>query len=205
MADSKAVSIRIPDYLLVKIDKLAEEKYTSIKGKPNRSLVIQNAIVAYFDTLSDSVSTKEIITLSDIVSIVDFKQLQDLVATLLKDVEQLQKAVISSSDTVIEITEAHPENRKALNHTQLSVLTVEEIEKGLTVTELAERFRSKPTNISSQKAKLKLKPEKFIEWSKKQDPDGFGWEFRDKSTLFYRVLEPASLSEGEAEAQINHP
>lgn len=75
---------------------------------------------------------------------------------------------------------------------------------GLTTTKLAERFGSKPTNVSSQKAKLKLKPKKFIEWSKKQDPDGWGWEFRNDSSLFYRVP-PASLSEEEAKAQTNHP
>ncbi|MFA9202237.1 MAG: hypothetical protein ACEQSC_01665 [Candidatus Nanopelagicaceae bacterium] len=52
MADSKAISIRLPDELLAQVNKLAEEKYKSIAGKPNKSLVVQNALVAYFNNTS---------------------------------------------------------------------------------------------------------------------------------------------------------
>jgi predicted DNA-binding protein len=80
MANSKAISIRIPDEYLARIDELAEKKHKSIKGTPVRSLVILDAIVAYFDKMPDSVSKEKIVTLSDTVSIVNFKQLQDSVA-----------------------------------------------------------------------------------------------------------------------------
>jgi metal-responsive CopG/Arc/MetJ family transcriptional regulator len=206
MGDSKAVSIRIPDELLARIDEIAEKEYKSHKGKPNRSLVILDAVVAHLSKLPDTISGKKIITESDTVSIVDFRRLQDFVATLSKDVESLQKSLIASSDTVIEVksTEADQVIAKALDHTQLSVLTVEETGKGLTVTELAARFGIKPNDVTSKKSKTKAKPEIFVAWSKNKDPEGQAWEFRENSKLFYQVP-PASLSEGVAEARLSHP
>lgn len=212
MADSKAVSIRIPDELLAKIDKLAEEKYTSIKGKPNRSLVIQSAIVSYFATVSDSLSSNTLITpiidnlvtLSDTVDIEEFRILQDLVEVLSRDVRQLKKSSITLSDTVTKVEKIETEIIKPPDHTQLSVLNVEETEKGLTAAKLAARFDLKPNDVTSKKSKSKTNPEIFVRWSKSKDPEGQAWAFRENSKLFYRVPS-ASLNEGEAEAQTNHP
>jgi metal-responsive CopG/Arc/MetJ family transcriptional regulator len=186
MGESKAISIRIPDELLAKVNKLAEEKYKSIAGKPNKSLVIQNALVAYFDTLSDSVSSEKIVTVHDTVSIVDFKQLQDFVATLSKDVEQLKEEKITLQDTVIKSDDTDHGQKvvKGLDHTQLSVLKIEE---GLTTSELAERFGVKPNDVTSKKFKSKANPKLFVGWSRDRDPDGQAWEFRSESRMFYRV------------------
>lgn len=53
MSNSKSISLRIPDELLAKIDAKAEQEYTSIKGTPNRSLVILRILEQYFNnTLS---------------------------------------------------------------------------------------------------------------------------------------------------------
>jgi predicted transcriptional regulator len=38
VSSSKTVSLRVPEDLLSKIDRLAQEKYKSHKGVPNRSL-----------------------------------------------------------------------------------------------------------------------------------------------------------------------
>ena len=54
MTNSKTVSLRIPSELLTKIDQLAEEKYSSHKGVPNRSLAILDAITHYFESVSCS-------------------------------------------------------------------------------------------------------------------------------------------------------
>jgi metal-responsive CopG/Arc/MetJ family transcriptional regulator len=202
MANSKAISVRIPDEYLVKIDKLAERKYKSIKGTPNRSLVVLDAIVAFFKTPSDSVKENNLYTVSDSVSITDFKELQDIVLALSKNVEELKKTFNTSSDTVFEVSDSTPEaERKSTtnrDHTQLSVLGVEE---GLTVAQLAERFGIRKNDITSKKSTTKADPSKFINWSKAKDPEGKAWEFRENSKLYY----PASLSEGEAEAQSSHP
>jgi hypothetical protein len=213
MADSKAVSIRIPDDILAKIDKLAEEKYTSIKGKPNRSLVIQNAIVAYFDTVSDNVSSNKLITEHDTVSIVDFKQLQDFVAILSKDVEQM-RGLISESSSVDILPEpmVKVEPKQVTKHQlELSPLSTvsDTVDSGLTGKQLSERLNCKYAYLNSKKNEWKENPSKFADWSSGIDPDGYGWrpiEGKSKHALrYHRIEKPASLSEGEAEAQTNHP
>ena len=103
MAESKAISIRVPDLLLEKIDRLAEENYKSHKGTPNRSLVILDAIVAYFDTLSDTNNVDRIITVSDSVSIAEFNELRDITIALSHTVKQLEHRLFTTSDSVIKV------------------------------------------------------------------------------------------------------
>jgi metal-responsive CopG/Arc/MetJ family transcriptional regulator len=177
MANSKAISIRIPDELLEKIDRLAEEKYKSHKGTPNRSLVVLDAIVDYFDTLSDTGNSKDIISVSDSVSIVEFNELREEFGILKDSVKYLIEKMSTLTDTVDKTDTKQPER------SQLSIIVVSdnvsEIEKGLTPVELAERLGKKPGDVTSKKAKVKDAPEKFSEWAKKLDPEGWGWEFRE--------------------------
>jgi predicted DNA-binding protein len=212
MADSKAISIRLPDELLAKVNKLAEEKYKSIAGKPNKSLVVQNALIVYFNTLSDSVLGEKIVTKTDTVSIIDFRELQDFVATLSRDFELLQKSLITASDTVLDfgsIDLAEKVEPKVIdtpvNHQQQNLLTVEvsdfvSHEKGLKGVELSARLGCDNSDLG-KKAKS-LTREEFANWSRKKDPEGIAWERREDKK-YYPL--PASLSEGEAEAQSSHP
>jgi metal-responsive CopG/Arc/MetJ family transcriptional regulator len=198
MGESKAVSIRIPDDILAKVDKLAEEKYTSIKGKPNRSLVIQNAIVAYFDTLSDSVFRERVNTVSDNVDIEEFKVLRQSFDTL--------------SDTVRQI-----------NNT-VSLLVSESKPSTLSNGDLAVRLKISSSTLSHWRSpgKKGKTAEEFLKATREKDPDGIGWEPIPGTSRFkpereigtnptgviqLRLQEEktASLSEGEAEAQTNHP
>lgn len=59
----------------------------------------------------------------------------------------------------------------------------------LTTAQLVERLKGVERNntISTKKYKTKDNPEKFVEWSRPLDPDGFAWEFREGSDLFYKV------------------
>ena len=100
MAESKAISIRVPDILLEKIDRLAEEKYKSHKGTPNRSLVVLDAIAAYFNTPSDTGTVNELITTSDDVNIVEFNELRDIVTALSDSVRQIEDRLSTVSDNV---------------------------------------------------------------------------------------------------------
>lgn len=172
MANSKAISIRIPDELLEKIDQLAEEKYKSHKGTPNRSLVILDAIVAYFDTLSDTNNSRDIISVSDSVSTVEFSELREMVLTLSDSVKKL---ALNS-----KLSECSQHSQQG----QLSIIATSdsetEVGEGLTPVELAQRLGKKPGDVTSKKAKVKDTPEKFSEWAKQFDPDGWGWEFREK-------------------------
>jgi predicted DNA-binding protein len=186
MANSKAISIRIPDELLEKIDLLAEEKYKSHKGTPNRSLVILDAIVAYFGTLSDTNDQKDATSLSDSVSIVEFNGLRDVVNTLSDSILQVKNQfdTLSGGFKVPDYLGLPNRPVENLNEGQLSIVTVSDnvinIDNGLTPVQLAERLGKKPGDVTSKKAKVKDTPDKFTEWAKKLDPDSYGWEFREE-------------------------
>jgi predicted DNA-binding protein len=118
MANSKAISIRVPDELLEKIDLLAEEKYKSHKGTPNRSLVVLDAIVAYFDTLSDTSNFENVVSVSDNVSIVEFNELREKLIALSDTVGKMKGTLSSVSDSV-------PKNDKEPSEqNQLSIIPV---------------------------------------------------------------------------------
>lgn len=59
----------------------------------------------------------------------------------------------------------------------------------LTLAQLTDRLKDieKSNTISVKKYNTKDRPEKFIEWSRDRDPDGYGWEFKEDSMMFYRV------------------
>jgi predicted DNA-binding protein len=174
MADSKAISIRLPDELLAKVNKLAEEKYKSIAGKPNKSLVVQNALIAYFDTLSDSVSGERIVTENDTVSIADFKELQDFVAILSRDIKQLKEEKITLQDTAIKPQSI--ESRENSTPLQLTAFTASDTvtELRITVDLLAKRIGSKnPKSIQNKKSSSS--DVEFSEWTAKKDLDGIPW------------------------------
>ncbi len=57
----------------------------------------------------------------------------------------------------------------------------------LTTAQLAERFRCDPSFVSKQKGRYKNELEKFTNWSKGKDPDGFSWESKQGSVLYYQV------------------
>lgn len=54
MAESKPVTIRIPDAWLSKIEDLAAQKYPGRKGNPNKSQVVLDAIEFYLQHLNDT-------------------------------------------------------------------------------------------------------------------------------------------------------
>lgn len=62
MAESKVVSIRVPQELLNAIDQLAGIRYPSrrLGGDPNRSQLILDALAAYVENFDDTVDTAHI-------------------------------------------------------------------------------------------------------------------------------------------------
>ena len=176
MAESKASSIRVPDILLEKIDRLAEEKYKSHKGTPNRSLVVLDAIVAYFDTLSDTSTVDELVTVSDSVNIVEFNELRDIVNALSDTIRQLEDRLSTLSDNVtsdsvdnapdpkpdlIEIatvSETEPEPK-------LLTLNMEALAKRLKTTE--KTLRAKRVSDESWREFMKSRPDpESIQWAR---------------------------------------
>lgn len=196
MANSKAISIRVPDELLEKIDRIAEEKYKSHKGTPNRSLVILDFIVTQLATLSDINNRQDTVSVSDSVSIEEFQSLQDFVNTLSDSVKKLENRVITLSDTnsqsikkdiKLEDVEGDLPREDKPEETQLSIISVSDsaikIDDGITPTELAKRLNKEFGDVNSKKYqsyKVKGKPEEFAVWSKKLDPDGWEWEFKEE-------------------------
>jgi metal-responsive CopG/Arc/MetJ family transcriptional regulator len=181
MANSKAISIRVPDELLDKIDKLAEDKYKSHKGTPNRSLVVLDAIVAYFDALSDIANINEAVLVSDSVSIVEFNGLRDIVDTLSNTVKKLEKQLLIMSDSV-EILDENPKQG------QLDIVTLSDSVMILNATQLAKRLEVPISMITKYKNTSDL-----LDWSKGKDPDSIAWSYDSVIKKF----SPASLSEQE--------
>jgi metal-responsive CopG/Arc/MetJ family transcriptional regulator len=183
MAESKAISIRVPDLLLEKIDRLAEEKYKSHKGTPNRSLVVLDAIVAYFETLSDTDSIDQIITVSDSVSIIEFNKLRDMVITLSDTVKQLGNKLLTTSDSVAQLNEnveLEPVDEK-VKQGCLDIFTVSD-NVTLNGKQLAKRLGVAPSAISSHKNSPELS-----EWSKEKDPESIGWSYDPVTKKFLPV------------------
>lgn len=174
MANSKAISIRIPDELLGKIDRLADEKYKSHKGTPNRSLVVLDAIVAYFDTLSDTSKAKVLNTVSDTVSIVEFNGLQDIVFALSDTVKQLENRFVTMSDSVKKSDKDIKLDRedKQPKQGELNISTLSDSVINLNGTELAKRLGVSQSMIAKQKNSQEL-----ANWSKKKDPESIAWSY----------------------------
>jgi hypothetical protein len=196
MANSKAISIRVPDELLEKIDRIAEEKYKSHKGTPNRSLVILDFIVTQLATLPDTDNYQATISVSDSVSTEEFQSLRNFVNTLSDSVKQLEDKVIALSDNdgqftrkdiKLEGVECDPPREDKPEQNQLSIISVSDsaikMEDGLTPTELAKRLNKEFGDVNSKKYqsyKVKGKPKEFALWAKKLDPEGWEWEFKEE-------------------------
>lgn len=106
MPESKAVSVRIPQYLLDKLDAIAASKYPSRgKGTPNRSQVmldafdfIVNHTDAVYDNVVESVDTDRLSTLEQKIENLESNTVNDSVSKvseLLVSDEQFIKAIAS--------------------------------------------------------------------------------------------------------------
>ena len=188
MSESKAVSIRIPDELLAKVDRLAEEKYKSHKGTPNRSLVILDAIANYFDTLSDSSNSNEIISVSDSVSIAEFRELQGIVNTLSDTVKRLENFIYTLSDDVLKekgenvVVKQPKQNQLSIIASSDSVNSVNyQKSTVLTGEELASILKTNPSKLSQERKNRTN--EDFINWTRslKGNLQKTGWTYKPKS------------------------
>jgi transcriptional regulator with XRE-family HTH domain len=135
--ESLAVSLRIPNELLTKIDQLAEERFKSIKGKPNRSLAILRIIDEYFNTASDSVDSQIVTTVSDSVSRLEFDELRQLVNTLSDTVRQIELITKLSELPVSKLAERLKVSPSTLSHWRSSG------SKGKTLDEILKATREK--------------------------------------------------------------
>jgi predicted transcriptional regulator len=187
MANSRAVSLRIPDELLEKIDRLANEKYKSHRGTPNRSLVVLDAIVNYFSTMSDSVESIEVMAASDITDRRlealenKFIALSDTVSIIVND--RLPKQL----DILPERVESKPQKKPEVGKKSIDSKDVTDRVNILNAKQLEERLGIKRWGVGKMKYNYKNDPDRFREWSKSKDPDGYEWEFRSGSSLYYRV------------------
>jgi predicted DNA-binding protein len=179
MANSKAISIRVHDELLEKIDKLAEEKYKSRKGTPNRSQVVLDALDAYFDTLSDTVNNEDCDSVSDSVNIVDFNELREKFISLSDTVNQIKEKMFSVSDNVSRVDE------KPLEQNQLSIISVSDSIEVLNGKELSERLGMSQKWVSTNKENPK-----FAEWSKDKDPESTSWVYDSATKKFSPTTKP---------------
>jgi hypothetical protein len=115
----------------------------------------------------------------------------DLKSELLNELEsKLPKTISTGSSTTKSNTVKS--SSKSKSRKQPSKNSTEAIPNNLdilTTAQLVERLKGVERNntISTKKYNAKDNPEKFVEWSRPLDPDGYGWEFKKDSVLYYRV------------------
>jgi metal-responsive CopG/Arc/MetJ family transcriptional regulator len=190
MSESKTISLRIPENILTEIDRIAQEKYKSHKGTPNRSLVILDALEAYINTSSCD-ANKDIIASHDDVLIERVQELEKTVSSLIEDFKQFKQSIIASSFTANKISDSHDLTSSSIDTSLLpnqpDLFAVNDdaykSDSGFTPAELAKRLGKEVGDLNSKKYqsyKVKSKPQQFEVWAKKLDPDGWGWEFREE-------------------------
>lgn len=205
MANSKTISVRVPEDLLSKIDRLAQEKYKSHKGVPNRSLVILDAIVAYCDTLHDSVEKDSDIALSHTVTIEQFQVLREFVDSLAEELNTIKSRVNALSGSVIKNGSSDKENQKGLesvdesgkvpiqlsvHQTEATIFSLEDLQAKPRISPIptpifVKRIKSlRHLKISSARTELsKIKTrlgEGFWAWITEQDPDNIKWQYQER-------------------------
>jgi metal-responsive CopG/Arc/MetJ family transcriptional regulator len=193
MSESKTISLRIPENILTEIDRIAQERYKSHKGTPNRSLVILDALEAYINTSSCD-ANKDTIASHDDVLIERVQELEKTVFSLIEDFKQFKESIVAANDDankVVDLPDPISNSVEAdLFPRQSDLFAVnddankpDEFTNGLTPTELAKRLGKEFGDVNSKKYqsyKVKGKPEEFAAWSKKLDPEGWEWEFREE-------------------------
>jgi metal-responsive CopG/Arc/MetJ family transcriptional regulator len=199
MSESKTISLRIPENILTEIDRIAQEKYKSHKGTPNRSLVILDALEAYINTPSCDAIT--LIASHDGVLTERVQELEKTVSQILEDFKQFKELSIAVHGTAIEVSDlpdpifiAEPD---LLPH-QSNLFAVsgdannasKSTDDGLTIDRLAERIGSTNKVILKERGRHPEFPSKFLNWVRKKDPNGFGWEYKEESGLFHKVELP---------------
>jgi metal-responsive CopG/Arc/MetJ family transcriptional regulator len=204
MSNSRTISLRIPDDLLSEIDRLAEERYKSHKGTPNRSLVILDAITAYCNTLSGS-EEENSATLSHTVTIEQFQSLQEVVHSLADELKALKSSIDIVHDTVLlsgQVNEKGEENIRlvdglekmpiqlSVHETNTTIFNLEDLQGKPQISPIpspvfATRLKSlshlKRSSAGAQLSTIKGKmKESYWEWIAEQDPDKIKWQYQPK-------------------------
>ncbi len=187
MTNSKTISLRIPSELLSKIDRLAEEKHSSHKGVPNRSLAILDAVTHYFEAVSCS-KGRDDNAAQDTVSIDKFQALEKIVYSLSDEIALLKNKLNTLHDNVLtnKMSSFAPDqvSSQANEPQQLSIETeiyqqvsIPSIPRKIFVKRLKGFSQYKEATALSKLSQQKkiLGGESFSDWSQRQDIDGIRW------------------------------
>jgi lambda repressor-like predicted transcriptional regulator len=203
MSESKTISLRIPENILTEIDRIAQEKYKSHKGTPNRSLVILDALESYINT--SSCDANVLFASHDDVLTERVQELEKTVSRMLEDFNEFKQSIIAVSDDVNKVNilpnpTFNPDEQKSFPH-QSDLFPATEIansefaDKGLSGEELAKKIGVVPSTLSNKKKEFD-NLEKFVDWTRsvKGNMEKVGWEYRKKSKgkgfSYYPVGEP---------------
>ena len=114
MAESKPVTIRIPNDWLVQIEKLAAHKYPGRKGNPNKSQVILDAVEFYLQHLNND--TNDSVHGNDNVFDVNKQEIQQTVNLAVE--QQIEKLALNLKESISQcftaFTDAQPNQIAAI-------------------------------------------------------------------------------------------
>lgn len=90
MADSKVVSLRVPDELYLQLEAIAEDKYP-LRGKQggNKSQVLLDALIAYLNTVDTVDTVDEKMSTTEIIEI--WTSVKEVIAPLQQRIDQLEQ------------------------------------------------------------------------------------------------------------------
>ena len=203
MSNSRTISLRIPDDLLSKIDRLADEKYKSHKGTPNRSLVILDALKTYCNTLHDTESDNGFAASSSNADIKKLQELEKTVFLVSQDIEWIKQSLIALHDSVnnplkpdIEPKQVEDElaedNSQHIDQGSLLLFPSPDLPKKIEIHAclLAKRLKISKGTLDSLKGQYKKDFNALSDVLK--DPDGIRWIGRRGKNVYSPHKETSS-------------
>lgn len=203
MANSRTISLRVPDDLLLKIDCLAEQKYKSHKGNPNRSQVILDAIAAYCITVQDSKSDNDISMSESSMLAEKIQSLEQSFLSLSRDVEQIKQSLVTLQDSVNNSRASEVESNQTENESieeDSPYIDQDDLPLFTSATDsperikihaklLAKRLGCSLSRLDTLKSTYIKDPHELSEALKTKDPDGVGWVTRRGKNVYLTCKE----------------
>ena len=165
MAESKPVTIRIPEPWLSQIEAIAAKKYPGRKGNPNKSQVVLDAVDFYLQHLNDN---NDSVTVNDNVLTVSNSSIEEVANRAVKnEIEKLtQNLKQALSQCMTEFTAAKPEQ---VNEIFKSCLTISQSKKKDSAKAIEQS--PLPSAIAKRKTQIEAKPTQNKTESDKQELD----------------------------------
>ena len=184
--ENKRVAAYLPQPLYNLLGEFKEENSLS------ESKAIISILAAHFGVAQEVSQT----VAHKFVTVSQFDDLQAQVAHLSSLVGELQEKQLdydsslseSKSDTPIPGQTSIFEAVSLDGKSDLPIGLAHKLPGPMSEESLIERFHiNNPTSIGNKRRSCKDSPDKFIQWTRKQDKDGLGWPYNPETRLYHAI------------------